>query len=199
MNRKSLSMQLWLLWPECVQQCGVAWSGWVVRSGVMRAQLAPIVDWSSFASLALAYCIFRTFSMGLRSGEFAAQWSLKRVATGSFATSPVGKWHPSAAPWSWSAWSALKVPGRWPHSPWTYKWATTNRWWHGIPSLGLSSKVLPWTHTELREQAASLAMSSCVLPSSGQGVNGRLLVGSLPQEELHWETIQRPLLVFWVN
>ncbi len=59
-------------------------------SGVMRAQVALIVAFSSFALLGLAYRIFlftipHRFSMGLRSGEFAGQlrtgipWSLNQV------------------------------------------------------------------------------------------------------------------------
>ncbi len=59
-------------------------------SGVMRAQVALIVAFSSSALLGLAYRIFlftihQRFSMGLRSGEFAGQlrtgipWSLNQV------------------------------------------------------------------------------------------------------------------------
>ncbi len=59
-------------------------------SGVMRAQVALIVAFSSSALLGLAYRIFlftipHRFSMGLRSGEFAGQlrtgipWSLNQV------------------------------------------------------------------------------------------------------------------------
>ena len=59
-------------------------------SGVMRAQVALIVAFSSSALLSLAYRIFlftipHRFSMGLRSGEFAGQlrtgipWSLNQV------------------------------------------------------------------------------------------------------------------------
>ncbi len=59
-------------------------------SGVMRAQVALIVAFSSSALLGLAYRIFfftipHRFSMGLRSGEFADQlrtgipWSLNQV------------------------------------------------------------------------------------------------------------------------
>ncbi len=59
-------------------------------SGVMRAQVALIVAFSSSALLGLAYRIFlftipHRFSMGLRSGEFAGQlrtgipWSLYQV------------------------------------------------------------------------------------------------------------------------
>ncbi len=62
-------------------------------SGVMRAQVALIVAFSSSALLGLAYRIFlftipHRFSMGLRSGEFAGQlrtgipWSL--VSSSSF-------------------------------------------------------------------------------------------------------------------
>ncbi len=65
-------------------------------SGVMRAQVALIVAFSSSALLGLAYRIFlftipHRFSMGLRSDEFAGQlrtgipWSLK-PGTGSFGT-----------------------------------------------------------------------------------------------------------------
>ncbi len=59
-------------------------------SGVMRAQVALIVAFSSSALLGLAYHIFlftipHRFSMGLRSGEIAGQlrtgipWSLNQV------------------------------------------------------------------------------------------------------------------------
>ncbi len=59
-------------------------------SGVMRAQVALIVAFSSSALLGLAYGIFlftipHRFSMGLRSGEIAVQlrsgipWSLNQV------------------------------------------------------------------------------------------------------------------------
>ncbi len=59
-------------------------------SGVMRAQVALIVAFSSSVLLGLAYRIFlftipHRFSMGLRSGEFAGQlrtgipWSLNQV------------------------------------------------------------------------------------------------------------------------
>ncbi len=59
-------------------------------SGVMRAQVALIVAFSSSALLGLAYRIFlftipHRFSMGLKSGEFAGQlrtgipWSLNQV------------------------------------------------------------------------------------------------------------------------
>ncbi len=65
-------------------------------SGVMRAQVALIVAFSSSALLGLAYRIFlfiipHRFSMGLRSGEFAGQlrtgipWSMI-PGTGSFGT-----------------------------------------------------------------------------------------------------------------
>ncbi len=60
------------------------------KKGVMRAQVALIVAFSSSALLGLAYHIFlftipHRFSMGLRSGEFAGQlrtgipWSLNQV------------------------------------------------------------------------------------------------------------------------
>ncbi len=97
MNMKSMSMYstqylVGLLLPELLQQCGVAWKSislWHC-SGVMRAQVALIVAFSSSALLGLAYRIFlftipHRFSMGLRSGEFAGQlrtgipWSLNQV------------------------------------------------------------------------------------------------------------------------
>ncbi len=66
-------------------------------SGVMRAQVALIVAFSSSPLLGLAYRIFlftipHRFSMGLRSGEFAGQlrsgipWSGTGTGTGSFGT-----------------------------------------------------------------------------------------------------------------
>ncbi len=81
---------------------GMTANGWTVQKvlvetsmkhptvGVMRAQVALIVAFSSSALLGLAYRIFlftipHRFSMGLRSGEFAGQlrtgipWSLNQV------------------------------------------------------------------------------------------------------------------------
>ncbi len=65
-------------------------------SGVMRAQVALIVAFSSSALLGLAYRIFlftipHRFSMGLRSGEFAGQLRtgipmVLKPGTGSFGT-----------------------------------------------------------------------------------------------------------------
>ncbi len=65
-------------------------------SGVMRAQVALMVAFSSFALLGLAYRIFlftipHRFSMGLRSGEFAGQLRTRdtmvlKPGTGSFGT-----------------------------------------------------------------------------------------------------------------
>ncbi len=96
-------------------------------SGVMRAQVALIVAFSSSALLGLAYRIFlftipHRFSMGLRSGEFAGQlrtgipWSLNQVLV-ALALCAGAK-----SCWKWNmhlhidgqqqeAWSALKLPG----------------------------------------------------------------------------------------
>ncbi len=72
-------------------------------SGVMRAQVALIVAFSSSALLGLAYRIYlftipHRFSMGLRSGEFAGQlrtgipWSLNQVLVAlALCAGPVGK------------------------------------------------------------------------------------------------------------
>ncbi len=105
-------------------------------SGVMRAQVALIVAFSSSALLGLAYRIFlftipHRFSMGLRSGEFAGQlrtgipWSLNQVP-GTLpelwqVPSPVGKWnlHLHKVGQQQEAWSALKLPGIRLCWPWT--------------------------------------------------------------------------------
>ncbi len=80
-------------------------------SGVMRAQVALIVAFSSSALLGLAYHIFlftipHRFSMGLRSGEFAGQlrtgipWSLNQVLVALALC--------AGAKWSWSAAGSMK-------------------------------------------------------------------------------------------
>ncbi len=97
MNMKSMSMYS----TQYLVEAPFAWITAAMRrgmesislwhcSGVMRAQVALIVAFSSSALLGLAYRIFLftipyRFSMGLRSGEFAGQlrtgisWSLNQV------------------------------------------------------------------------------------------------------------------------
>ncbi len=97
-------------------------------SGVMRAQVALIVAFSSSALLGLAYRIFlftipNRFSMGLRSGEFAGQlrtgipWSLNQVLVAlalCAGAKSCWKWnllHLHKVGQQQEAWSALKLPG----------------------------------------------------------------------------------------
>ncbi len=90
-------------------------------SGVMRAQVALIVAFSSSALLGLAYRIFlftisHRFSMGLRSGEFAGQlrrgipWSLNQVLVALALCAGAKSWWKmkSASPYSWSAAGSIK-------------------------------------------------------------------------------------------
>ncbi len=90
MNMKSMSMYSTQYFFNSVMQRGMESISLWHCSGVMRAQVALIVAFSSSALLGLAYRIFlftipHRFSMGLRSGEFAGQlrtgipWSLNRV------------------------------------------------------------------------------------------------------------------------
>ncbi len=131
-------------------------------SGVMRAQVALTVAFSSSALLGLAYRIFlftipHRFSMGLRSGEFAGQFLngfcfiiLSRVRL-----------------------SLLLVHFFLPHL--------------FLPFASL----LMCLDTELCEQPASFAMTFC-LALLVQGVNGRLLdncqVSSLPHDCVAYRT-----------
>ncbi len=90
-------------------------------SGVMRAQVALIVAFSSSALFGLAYHIFlftipHRFSMGLRSGKFAGQlrtgipWSLNQVLV---ALALCAQWNLDLhkVGQQQEAWSALKLPG----------------------------------------------------------------------------------------
>ncbi len=120
-------------------------------SGVMRAQAALIVAFSSSALLGLAYRIFRftiphRFSMGLRSGEFAGQlrtgmpWSLNQVLV-ALALCAGAKfcWKmKSASPKSWSAAGSMKCSKTsWYTAVLTLdlrkQWTNTSRW-HGTPN-----------------------------------------------------------------
>ncbi len=115
MNMKSMSMystQYLVGASFCLNYCSNA--AWLVESislwqlpGVMRAQVALIVAFSSSALLGLAYrhllfTIPHRFSMGLRSGEFAGQlrtgipWSLNQVLVAwplCAGAKSVGKWN----------------------------------------------------------------------------------------------------------
>ncbi len=104
-------------------------------SGVMRAQVALIVAFSSSALLGLAYRIFlftipHRFYMGLRSGEFAGQlrtgipWSLNQVLVAlalcaGFAHCTVLQWPfvswPPCARCQWSSFGQLSSQQS---SPW---------------------------------------------------------------------------------
>ncbi len=90
-------------------------------SGVMRAQVALIVAFSSSALLGLAYRIFlftipHRFSMGLRSGEFAGQlrtgipWSLNQVLVAlALCAGAKSCWKMKyASPYRWSAAGSMK-------------------------------------------------------------------------------------------
>ncbi len=89
-------------------------------SGVMRAQVALIVAFSSSALLGLAYRIFlftmpHRFSMVLRSGEFAGQlrtgipWSLNQVLVAlALCAGAKSCWKMKSASPSWSAAGSMK-------------------------------------------------------------------------------------------
>ncbi len=128
--------------PELLQQCGV--SLWHC-SGVMRAQVALIVAFSSSSLLGLAYCIFlftipHRFSMGLRSGELRTgiPWSLNQVLVACVQVPcSVGKWnlHLHKVGQQQEAWSALNflVYGCVDLGPQKTQWTNTSRW-HGTPN-----------------------------------------------------------------
>ncbi len=134
-------------------------------SGVMRAQVALIVAFSSSALLGLAYRIFlftipHRFSMGLRSGEFAGQlrtgipWSLNQVLLWHCVQvpSPVGKWnlHLHKDGQQQEAWSALKLPGIRLCWPWTSENTVDQHQqitWHPKPSLTV--ETLHWTSSNV--------------------------------------------------
>ncbi len=135
-------------------------------SGVMRAQVALIVAFSSSASLGLAYRIFlftipHTFSMGLRSGEFAGQlrtgipWSLNQVLV-ALALCAGGNscWKmKSASPWSWSAAGSMKCSKTsWYTAVLTLDLRNTvdqhqQMTWHPKPSLTV--ETLHWTSSNV--------------------------------------------------
>ncbi len=123
-------------------------------SGVMRAQVALIVAFSSSALLGLAYCIFlvtisHRFSMGLRSGEFAGQlrtgipWSLNQVLVAlALCAGAKSCWkmklHLHKVGQQQEAWSALKLPGIRLCWPWTSENTVDQHQqmtWHPKPSL----------------------------------------------------------------
>ncbi len=128
MNMKSMSMYSTqylvgapFVWITAAMRRGMESISLWHCSGVMRAQVALIVAFSSSALLGLAYRIFlftiphRLF-IGLRSGEFAGQlrtgipWSLNQVL-GALALCAGAKscWKmKSASPYSWSAAGSMK-------------------------------------------------------------------------------------------
>ncbi len=135
-------------------------------SGVMRAQVALIVAFSSSALLGLAYRIFlftipHRFSMGLRSGEFAGQlrtgipWSLNQVLVAlalCAGANPVEKWnlHFHKVGQQQEAWSALKLPGIRLCWPWTSENTVDQHQqmtWHPKPSLTV--ETLHWTSSNV--------------------------------------------------
>ncbi len=135
-------------------------------SGVMRAQVALIVAFSSSALLGLAYRIFlftipHRFSMGLRSGEFAGQlrtgipWSLNQLLVAlalCAGAKSVGKWnlHLHKVGQQQEAWSALKLPGIRLCWPWTSENTVDQHQqmtWHPKPSLTV--ETLHWTSSNV--------------------------------------------------
>ncbi len=134
-------------------------------SGVMRAQVALIVAFSSSALLGLAYRIFlftipHRFSMGLRSGEFAGQlrtgipWSLNQVLVAlALCAGAKSCWKMKSASevgQQQEAWSALKLPGIWQCWPWTSENTVDQHLqmtWHPKPSLTV--ETLHWTSSNV--------------------------------------------------
>ncbi len=147
-------------------------------SGVMRAQVALIVAFSSSALLGLAYRIFlftipHRFSMGLRSGEFAGQlrtgipWSLNQVLVAlalCAGAKSCGKWnlHLHKDGQQQEAWSALKLPGIRLCWPWTSENTVDQHQqmtWHPKPSLTVELYTGP--------QATWILCLSSLPPDSG--------------------------------
>ncbi len=154
MNMKSMSMYStqYLVGAPFAWITAAMWRGMELISlwhcsGVMRAQVALIVAFSSSSLLGLAYRIFlftipHRFFMGLRSGEFAGQ-----LRTG--------------IPWKWNlhlhkvgqqqeAWSALKLPGIRLCWPWTSENTVDQHQqmtWHPKPSLTV--ETLHWTSSNV--------------------------------------------------
>ncbi len=171
-------------------------------SGVMRAQVALIVAFSSSSLLGLAYRIFlftipHRFSMGLRSGEFAGQlrtgipWSLNQVLV-ALALCAGAK-----SCWKWNlhlhkvgrqqeAWSALKLPGIRLCWPWTSENTVdhTSRW-HGTPNHHWLWKLYTGP------QATWILCLSSLPPDSGTLISKGNAKFTFHQRTLLWTTQQQ--------
>ncbi len=158
MNMKSMSMYSTqylvgapFAWISAAMRRGMESISLWHCSGVMRAQVALIVAFSSSALLGLAYCIFlftipHRFSMGLRSGEFAGQlrtgipWSLNQVLVAlALCAGAKSCWKmKSASPYSWSAAGSMK-------------WSKTS-WYMAVLTLDLRKHSEPTPADDMAPQ-----------------------------------------------